>query len=613
MIGAGCRAPEPEPGYPETAHLGVVEALREDLAAERHPSDGGGVVRLLESTPVRAGEPGRWLLEYAVGPRGIAEGGAIYFQVSPFWGWSTPQTVAPELPGFTRVSSIPEGLALRAQTADNQLLLITAEQDLVEGQRVLIEYGAGAGATADRFRDHEARLWLGVDGNGDGVRRWLDHSPAVVVEAGAPEQWVASLPGTSRAGEEVTLRVAVLDALGSLTAWTGEATLDLPPELDGPRSLAVEDGTGEVVLTVAEDGLHRMTVGGGELAPSESNPLLASANFPRLLWGDLHGHTSLSDGTGSPEDYFTYARDVAGLDFAAITDHDHWGIQPLDQSPTNWRRIRQAVAAAQRPPDFVALLGYEWTNWIYGHRHVVHFSDDGPLLSAVSEGYEHPDQLWEALSGLPSLTFAHHSSGDPIPVDWSIPPNPVLEPVTEVVSVHGSSEAADARRPVTRSRPGHFVRDAMERGYRLGFIGSGDSHDGHPGLAHLAASSGGVAAVFAEHNSREAILEALRQRRCYATDGPRMLLRMTVDGAEMGSRLRGKREAAVHVFAVGTRPIVSIELVADGEVIARHEPDSGVLAAWDTSRDTTGINYLYARVRQEGYGTALSSPFFVGE
>ena len=38
-----------------------------------------------------------------------------------------------------------------------------------------------------------------------------------------------------------------------------------------------------------------------------------SANGPRILWGDLHGHSNFSDGTGLPEDYFVYARDVAAL------------------------------------------------------------------------------------------------------------------------------------------------------------------------------------------------------------------------------------------------------------------------------------------------------------
>jgi len=33
----------------------------------------------------------------------------------------------------------------------------------------------------------------------------------------------------------------------------------------------------------------------------------------RLYWGDVHGHTSISDGKGSLDDYFTFARDVAKL------------------------------------------------------------------------------------------------------------------------------------------------------------------------------------------------------------------------------------------------------------------------------------------------------------
>lgn len=615
---ASCRQPETEARSPETARPDIVEALRADLAAERHPSDGGGSVRLLESTPVRAGEPGRWLLEYAVGPEGIAEGGAIYFQVSPFWGWSTPQVDSPRLPGFTQVTTTPEGLAIEARTVDSQLLMITAGEPLTAGHKVLIDYGAGflaeddasPGAFADTFRDREARLWIGVDGDGDGVRAWLDDSPMVDIAAGSPTQWVAHLPGTATAGDEVRLRVGTLDALGSLSEWTGAAELTLPAGLDGPASLQVDDGYGEVPLSVLEDGLYRLTVGGGDLESATSNPLLASASFPRLLWGDLHGHTGLSDGTGTPEDYFAYAREVAGLDFAAITDHDHWGIQPLDRSPANWDRIRASVGAAHRPPVFVALLGYEWTNWIYGHRHVVHFTDDGPLVSSIEPETDHPEELWDALAGSPSLTFAHHSSGDPIPTDWSIAPDPLLEPVTEVVSVHGSSEAADARRPVTGSRPGQHVRDALGRGYELGFIGSGDSHDGHPGLTHLASTSGGLAAVFAAENSRQAILEALRARRTYATDGPRMLLRVTLDGAEMGSAVEPGSESKLHAFTVGTEPITQIAIIADGEIVAEHVPEAGTLTAWDTNIDTRAFDYLYVRVRQAGFGTALSSPFY---
>ena len=66
---------------------------------------------------------------------------------------------------------------------------------------------------------------------------------------------------------------------------------------------------------------------------AESNPMLVTREGPRILWGDLHGHSNFSDGTGLPEDYYRYARDVAALDVAALTDHDHWGIPFLDAAP----------------------------------------------------------------------------------------------------------------------------------------------------------------------------------------------------------------------------------------------------------------------------------------
>ena len=595
---------------PPGAQPELVANLRAAAAAERHPSDGAGIAHLVEPRSVQAGELATWTIEFVAGDLGIAPGGAIHFQPSPFWGWSPPQIDYPDLPGYTvvRPDSVDTAVALNA--AYGGPLVIVLNDGIRPGDTVLIDYGGEVGAHADRYRDGEARLWIGVDGNGDGVREWLADSPTIPVTAGAASSWQASLPATAQPGSTVTLRLAVLDAVGNRTTYAGTAQVALSDGLNGPTKVLMQDGVGDAQVVVEKDGLHFATASGEELRPAESNPMLASENFPRLLWGDLHGHTGLSDGTGTPEDYFAYARDVSGLDFAAITDHDHWGIQPLDATPTNWRRIQQSVRSAHAPPRFVALLGYEWTNWIYGHRHVVHFSDDGPLLSSLDPKHEHPKKLWDSLRGLPSLTFAHHSSGDPIPVDWSIAPDPVLEPITEVVSVHGSSEAADGVRPVGGSRSGNFVRDALNRGYQLGFIGSGDSHDGHPGLAHLASPSGGLAAVWSAANSRPSILEALRERRTYATNGPKMLLRTRLDGAEMGSMMLPSERATLRVFAVGSTPIAIIEVIADGEIVRRFNPSDKRLVSWNTDLNTSQADYVYVRVAQEGYGVAWSSPYF---
>jgi hypothetical protein len=296
---------------------------------------------------------------------------------------------------------------------------------------------------------------------------------------------------------------------------------------------------------------------------------------------------------------------------AALTDHDHWGFPFLDETPAHWRRIQDATRRFHEPGRFVTVLGYEWTSWIYGHRHVLHFEDEAPLRSFIAEETDTPGELWAALGDAPALTFAHHSAGEPVATDWSIPPDPRYEPVTEIVSVHGSSEAPDTPQPVRGGIEGNWVRDALGLGYRLGFVGSGDGHDGHPGLAQLWAGRGGLAGLLSEERTREGVLAALRARRTFATNGPRIVLLARLDDAWMGSALPAAESHRLVVSVAAPAPVEAVEVVADGRVIDR-VPGEGRrdLAFESTFGPSVAGGTLYLRVLQEDGGAAWSSPFF---
>ena len=567
---SGCGEPKPEKGSevgivqsstePDATlqgedlrrpRYGIVESMRLDLATPRHPSDGQGSAEIEilwpEDGRLVAGGQGRFQIDFEVGPLGIAEGGALYLQASPFWAWSTPQRQNPDDPGFTEVSTSAEGVQLEAQAVDRQLMTVQIQgRAMKAGEKIRLIYGAGpAMARVDRFAERGQRLWLAVDGDGDGVRGLIASSPSVDIEpAAAATLWVVG-PSTARPGEAVRIHLSLLDARGNgpvpepvdLRLTLGERSLE--------KSSSELSASGHWTLpwTFAQPGIHRLqavvTLSDGRVLDGEAPPVLVADAARPVYWADLQVHSRISDGTGEPADLYAYGRDVARLDVMSVTDHDHWGLKFLDNDEETWERIQAVTGSFHRPGVFVTVRGFEWTNWIHGHRHVLLFDDGAfPIFSSIDEDYDEPDELWAALKDREALTVAHHSAGGPIATDWSFAPDPRLEPVTEIVSVHGSSEAEDSPLRIGQWVPGNSVRQAVfDRGYRLGFIGSTDGHDGHPGLGHLVSPSDGVAAILADELTRDGIYQALLQRRSYATSGPRILLRTLVAGYRMGSEL----------------------------------------------------------------------------
>jgi hypothetical protein len=615
-------------GLSRDAKTEIWKTMRADMIAPRTPADGGGRAWLDavenaagERIALRSGDRARFRLGYQAGPLGIAAGGALEFRASPWWRWDPPQPLDRNAPGFTEVSApVPIRYGW-----DGDKLSLRFLEGLAPGQKVALVYGAGPElAAVDTYAETGERLWFGVDGDGDGVLSYLADSPRVDIGAGAPTQLRVVVPATARPGEDVQVRVSLLDRYGNAgVAWSGELRLRAGRGLILPvtvRFRAEDAGRRSVAARVASAGIFRVTATASLPEPAgatsaTSNPLVAEAGAPRLYWADLHGHSALSDGTGTPEAYFRYARDVAGLDAAALTDHDHFGIRFLDQNPAMWDEIRAAAAKFNAPGRFVTVLGYEWTSLLQGHRHVLYFADDGPVYSSFDPRYQTPTQLWDALRGTSALTFAHHSAGGPISTNWRYPPDPELEPVTEVVSVHGNSESPGAPIPIYDPVPGNFVHDLLEGGdVRLGFIGSGDSHDGHPGANHYGARvSFGLAAIRADELTRDAIRSALVARRVYATNGARILFELTLDGAPMGSEITADRERSESQLAlriVAEAPLDYVELVRRGAVTRL--PLAGELE-WRSERAVAPLragDYLYARAVQRDGGAAWSSPIF---
>ena len=246
----------------------------------------------------------------------------------------------------------------------------------------------------------------------------------------------------------------------------------------------------------------------------------------------------------------------------------------------DWEMICRLVKQYHEPGRFVTFAGYEWTgdHTRWGDHNVFYPFDDPPLDVSMNI-----DDLYANLREVGGIAIPHHCgylSGQRAK-DWDHY-DEELSPVVEVYSVHGSSEGCNT--PIGMFRNGSMgprvsgatVQDALARGYRLGIIASGDNGTGFAGRWGW-----GLVAVKAAELTREAIWDAIMNRRVYGVTGDRIKLEYALEGAEMGSVLQSAGPVGLRAAVDCTQALDRLEVIRNGRVCRTHchngswEPPAG--------------------------------------
>jgi hypothetical protein len=188
-----------------------------------------------------------------------------------------------------------------------------------------------------------------------------------------------------------------------------------------------------------------------------------------------------------------------------------------------------------------------------------------------------------------------------------------METLVEICSIHGSSEHSGCRFCIYNPVEGAFVYDALGRGYRLGLIGSGDTHDGHPGQRSVGAAAGGIFGVFAPELTREAVWDAFRRRHVYATTGAKIILFARVCDSPMGSEVTWSKPAVpVSMWTVACGELEAVEVVRNGKVSFRHEcTDVEAKLLIEDTEPPEGTSWYIVKVTQKDGQMAWTSPVWV--
>lgn len=371
-----------------------------------------------------------------------------------------------------------------------------------------------------------------------------------------------------------------------------------------------------------------------------SSPIKCFADTDRsLYWGLLHGESERVDSTENIEGCLRHFRDERALQFFATSPFE----SAEETSNDVWKAVSLQVAELNEEMRFATLLGFQWFGNVpeEGLRQIIYTKDNRPLLRRKDSKSNNLKKIYKSHTPKEFISIPCFSMGKGFETTFE-DFTPEYERVVEIYNAWGSSEclekegnlrpiAPEGKAGVVESEKGS-IRKALARNARFGFVAGGlDDRGIYSGFFEnqQAQYTPGLTAIFAIEQTREALLQALHNRACYATTGERIVLGFFIAGSAMGTELSTKTKPGLvfnrHItgYVAGTAPLKEIALIRNGKTVHQFPTKESALdLEYD---DMTNLGelvlaspderphfvYYYLRVVQEDGHIAWSSPIWI--
>jgi hypothetical protein len=294
---------------------------------------------------------------------------------------------------------------------------------------------------------------------------------------------------------------------------------------------------------------------------------------PDVYFGNLHSHTSYSDGSGTPAEAYKYARDTSDLDFLAITEHNHLaaegseGKNPTPKKPKkpkkkdprkdgiliakdhslyNGTQPSSLISAAKKFNEdgrFVAIYGQEFSTISAGNhvnvfeigevidetavpkgefRHLLDWLEtrpDSQQLPAIIQ-FNHPEKQYRDRG----IEYGADDFGSGSASTWHERMSKHVR-LIEVLNGPGTINKVGLRPHAAQS---HYLY-YLNAGFKIAPTGDQDNH-----WKNWGESTETRTGVIADSLTKPQILEALRNRHVYASEDRNLKVMFLVNGRLCG-------------------------------------------------------------------------------
>ncbi|WP_313183329.1 CehA/McbA family metallohydrolase [Lacrimispora sp.] len=388
----------------------------------------------------------------------------------------------------------------------------------------------------------------------------------------------------------------------------------------------LEDGTYNAQVTVVREDKVSFT---------ENWKFTIGKSSFTAYFGQLHGHTNYSDGSGSVKDGLNYLANIPEEDnvqFVSFTDHSNYfdtkdAPNPKEalndpslmtsESRAIWEEYREQTRSFNETSTRKALSGFEMT-WSGGPGHINTFGSAGLVSrnnttlndkkndAGLKAYYDILTADSDPLANLSQFNHPGKTFGTFSDFAYYTPARDAKMVLVEVGNGEGSIGSG-----------GYFpsyneYTKALDKGWHLAPSNNQDNHKGRWGNANTART-----VVITDDLSETGILSALKDMHVYATEDKNLNIMYTLNDQLMGSILDVSDDVKTLNISVSVDDpdpsdiIKSVEVVTNGGAIAGKKEGTGNSGEF-TFELPAKKGYYYIRVTQADKNIAVTAPVWYG-
>lgn len=367
------------------------------------------------------------------------------------------------------------------------------------------------------------------------------------------------------------------------------------------------------------------------------NFTLKQTGGEKLYFGQMHSHTTLSDGVGSIDDAFNYGKNRAkNIDFLIVTDHSNYldsksSLGTMDGknlgtttsyvdaegnvvTTTKWE-LGHATADKYTDSTFVADFGYEMT-WSGQYGHMNTYATDGFVSrndgTYTISGGQGLKNYYSLLTQYPqSISMFNHPGSTFGTFDDFAYYTEEYDQVIKLLEV-GNGEGAVTSGGYWPSYE-QFTR-ALDKGWHIAPANNQDNHKGRWGDANTARN-----VAWTNDFTKNGILQAMREMRMYATEDNNLEVTYFINDEPLGTIFDSKPASlnfAISVYDpdVSDKSFTLSIIANNGKTVYTQ---SGVIvnnqACLFNFELAPEYSYYYVRIDQADGNIAVTAPIWVGD